>query len=61
MSEDEIKALVKEYIAENLHINIDINRFGSYDSGPSITVSLYLGEECIADSFDTLPEIKVKY
>lgn len=58
-----IKSLIKEYIAEHLDIRVNIRPSYDYGYGNSyeLEVSLYLGDECVANDTHSLPTPKVSY
>lgn len=59
MSED-LKAVIREYLKENLRIGLTSNT--EYDYGSkydTVTASLYLGDECISSETVSLSDINV--
>lgn len=60
-SKEEIEALIRDYIAENLSISVEVSRGGYWDDSPSIKVSVFLDGELVSDSSDSLPNPKISY
>lgn len=55
MTPDEIKAYIKQYLAEHLSVESHTER-GSYGSGDHVKVQLYLEGEEISSTYVDIPK-----
>lgn len=59
MNKEEFESLIKEYLIDNLDIQVSVNE--NYHSRPEIEVTILLEEEVICSQCDYLPTPKLSY